>query len=348
MIKLIKLITIVPLTLLACSGNEDRSAADLTVPVVVEKVKRGAIAELISTTGTLRAAKEERVAAEVQGILHFIKNDGIVFAAGARVQQGQLLAEIENPEYLLDVRVESQRLAMNNAERELQKQEDLFKEGGVTEKELELARRTALDARYNYESAQLKVGKLKLHAPIAGFVANLQTNAVETRVPAGFQLCTIMNYSQVVAQVNLPNSDIGRIHPGQKVIVSNYALPDAAFTGRVSTINPAIDPQTRTFIAAIDVDNPNLQLRPGMFVKADIVVEDHPNAVTISKTALQTRDNRPVVFVVEGISAALREVTTGIETREEIEILEGLNEGERLVVKGQETLRDKSKVRVTE
>jgi multidrug efflux pump subunit AcrA (membrane-fusion protein) len=85
-----------------------------------------------------------------------------------------------------------------------------------------------------------------------------------------------------------------------------------------------------------------------MFAKADIVVEDRPSAVVIAKTALQTRDNRPVVFVVEGVSAELREVVTGIETREEIEILEGLNEDERLVVKGQETLRDKSKVRVTE
>jgi RND family efflux transporter MFP subunit len=116
----------------------------------------------------------------------------------------------------------------------------------------------------------------------------------------------------------------------------------------VTAIDPTIDPQTRTFTVVFEVANDKLILRPGMFVKADIVIENHDSAVIIPKTALQTRDNQPVAFVVQGASAELREVSTGIETREEVEILEGLTEGERLVVKGHETLRDKSKVRVTE
>ncbi|MDZ7292240.1 MAG: efflux RND transporter periplasmic adaptor subunit [candidate division KSB1 bacterium] len=332
----------------ACDSAEDKSAADLTIPVVVEKVKRGPIASYVSATGTLRAQREERVIAEVEGVLHLAKTNGKTLVAGARVQAGQLLAEIENQEYLLNVRVESQKLAMENASRELQKQEALFKEGGVTEKELELARRNALDARLNYEAAQLKAEKLRLKAPISGFVANLQTNAEGTRVPAGFRLCSIMDYDKAVAQVNLPNTDLDRVRIGQDVRISNYALADQIFHGRVSAIDPTIDPQTRTFTVTIEVVNEKLLLRPGMFVKADIVIENHPNAVIIPKTALQTRDNKPVAFIVQGASAEMREVTTGIETREEVEILEGLAEGERLVVKGHETLRDKSKVRVTE
>lgn len=338
----------VALLLWACNPGEDKSAADLTIPVVVEKVKRGPIAAYVSATGTLRAQREERVIAEVDGILRLAKHNGVSLAAGMRVQAGQLLAEIENQEYLLTVRVESQKLAMANAERELQKQEALFREGGVTEKELELARRNALDARLNFEAAQLKAGKLRLTAPLTGYLANLQSNAVGTRVPAGFRLCTIMDYATALVPVNLPNTDLDRVQIGQEVVVSNYALTDQTFTGRVTAIDPTIDPQTRTFTATITVENGQLLLRPGMFVKAEIVIQNQPEAIVIPKTALQTRDNRPVAFVVEGASAELREVSTGIETREEIEILEGLNEGERLVVRGQETLRDKSKVRVTE
>ncbi|MCL4708526.1 efflux RND transporter periplasmic adaptor subunit [bacterium] len=332
----------------ACNPGEDRSAADLTIPVVVEKVKRGPIAAYVSATGTLRAQREERMVAEVDGVLRLARHNGGVLTVGTRVAAGQLLAEIENQEYLLTVRVESQKLAMENAERELQKQEALFKEGGVTEKELELSRRNALDARLNYEAAQIKADKLRLKAPISGFIANLQTNAVGTRVPAGFRLCDILEYSTTRVQVNLPNTDLERIQIGQEVLVSNYALVDQTFKGQLTAIDPTIDAQTRTFTAMIEVANKNLLLRPGMFVKTEIVIEHHPEALIIPKTALQTRDNRSVAFVVEGASAELRDVTTGIETREEIEILEGLNEGERLVVKGQETLRDKSKVRVTE
>ncbi|MCI0690682.1 efflux RND transporter periplasmic adaptor subunit [candidate division KSB1 bacterium] len=341
-------VSLLSMLFLACDSAEDKSAADLAIPVVVEKVKRGPIASYVSATGTLRAQREERVVAEVEGVLRMAKNNGTVLVAGARVQAGQHLAEIENQEYLLNVRVESQKLAMENASRELQKQEALFKEGGVTEKELELARRNALDARLNYEAAQIKVDKLRLKAPISGFIANLQSNAEGTRVPVGFRLCSIMDYNTTVAQVNLPNTDLERVQIGQEVVVSNYAIADQTFRGRVTAIDPTIDPQTRTFTVTIEAANEKFLLRPGMFVKADIVIDNHANAVIIPKTALQTRDNRPVAFVVEGASAALREVSTGIETREEVEILEGLAEGERLVVKGHETLRDKSKVRVTE
>ncbi len=342
------IVSLIPILIFACSSAEDKSAADLTIPVVVEKVKRGAIASYVSATGTLRAQREERVIAEVEGVLRMAKNNGTVLVAGAKIQAGQLLAEIENQEYLLNVRVESQKLAMENAMRELQKQEALFKEGGVTEKELELARRNALDSRLNYEAAQLRADKLRLKAPISGFIANLQANAEGTRVPVGFRLCSIMDYDITLAQVNLPNTDLERVQIGQEVVVSNYAISDQNFRGRVTAIDPTIDPQTRTFTVTIEAANDKLLLRPGMFVKADIIIENHPNSVVIPKTALQTRDNRPVAFVVEGASAALREVSTGIETREEVEILEGLAEGERLVVKGHETLRDKSKVRVTE
>jgi RND family efflux transporter MFP subunit len=342
------MITLLPMLLLACDSAEDKSAADLTIPVVVEKVKRGPIAAYVSATGTLRAKREEHVVAEVEGVLHLGKNNGAALGAGARVQAGQPLAEIENKEYLLNVRVESQKLAMENAERELQKQEALYKEGGVTEKELELARRNALDARLNYEAAQIRANKLQLHAPISGFIANLQSNADGIRIPVGFRLCTITDYNSTLAQVNLPHTDLDQVQVGLEVKISNYALSDQVFRGQVTAIDPTIDPQTRTFTVTIEAANGKLLLRPGMFVKADIIIENRSDVIVIPKTALQTRDNRPVAFVVQGASAELREVTAGIETREEIEILDGLAEGERLVVKGHETLRDKSKVRVTE
>ena len=342
------LILFLPFLILACSSGDDKSAADLTIPVVVEKVKRGPIADYLTATGTLRPLRAERVIAEVEGVLHLVSRNGAVVAVGQKIPAGYPLAEIENQEYLLNVRVESQKLAMVNAERELQKQEALFKAGGVTEKELELARRSALDARLNYETALLKAAKLRLQAPISGWVANLQASADGTRIPVGFVLCTLVDYSTVLVQVNLPNTDLDKMRIGQEVLISNYALPDQTFQGRVTAIDPTIDPQTRTFTVDIEVANDKLQLRPGMFVKAEIVIEDHEEAIVIPRTALQTRDNRPVAFVVQGASAEMREVITGIETRDEIEIIEGLAEGERLVVKGHETLRDKSKVRVTE
>jgi len=331
----------------ACENDSDRDAAALTFPVTVEKIKRGYIAEYISATGTLRAVREERVFAEVEGLLKLTQKNGATLAAGSKVQKGYLLSTIENREYELSIRVESQELAMENAERELKKQEALFKEGGVTEKELELSRRNALDAKFNYESAVIKQAKLRLKAPITGHIASLQSSSNNTRVRAGFALCTIMDYSSTLVDVQIPNADLGKIKHGQKVIVTNYALPDDSFEGLVSAIDPTIDERTRTFTVTIAIDNKKLQLRPGMFIKTDIVVASKDDAVIIPKSAIQTRKNQPVVFVVEETSAVEREIVTGIETREDIEIREGVVENEQLIIRGMETLQNKSKVRIT-
>lgn len=336
----------------ACDNSDDQSAADLVMPVVVERVKLGTIADYLTSTGTLQALKEEPVITEVEGILHLAKANGTDFRPGAKVPANHLLARIENSSYELEIRVESQKMAMQNAQRELAKQEGLFEEGGVTEKELEIARKTALDARLNFEAAELKAEKLSLKTPIAGYLTNLRSNIDGVRAKAGFELCRVMDYSTVLLELNLPNSDLGAVQAGQKVLVQNYALPDQEFEGRIITVDSAIDPKTRTFSITVAVPNERLILRPGMFVKANIVIAEHKDVVLIQKDALQTRDGLPTLFVVkgseEGISAELREITVGIETKDEIEITSGLTEGERLVVKGQETLRDKSKVRVTE
>ncbi len=331
-----------------CQSSEEQSAVDLTIPVSTAKVTTGSIASTILATGTLRAAREERIVSEVAGRLQLATHQGQKIRNGMRVQKGMLLATLENEEYRLTVRADARKLEMENAQRELEKQEALFKEGGVTEKELEIARSTALDTRLNYESALLKLEKLRLTSPISGTLTLLQSAADGTLVPAGFQLATVSDNRSVLLDLHLPNSDMSRIRTGQRVTVSTYAIEEKTFAGEVVAIDPSINPQTRTFTTQIRIANPEGLLRSGMFVKAEIIIEQRDETVVIPRTAVQMRNGRPVAFVVLGASAELREVETGLETRDQIEILSGLEAGENLVVKGHETLRDKSRVRVTQ
>ncbi|KAA3619843.1 MAG: efflux RND transporter periplasmic adaptor subunit [Calditrichaeota bacterium] len=334
--------------IVGCDESDDRSAADLTIPVSAMKVTKQQIASSISATGTLKAKFEQNLLAEVDGILHFSPAILQKYKNGVRVNEGEIIATLENPEHLLTTRVESKKMAMEDAEGELAKQKALFNEGGVTEKELNLAKRAALDARLNYDSALLSQNKLQLRAPKTGFIANLQSIYINTRIKPGFKVCTITDYAECIVEVNLPNSDLGRIAGGARVEISNYSMEDEIFSGRIVSIDPTISPQTRTFTVLIEVDNPDRLLRPGMFVKADLIVEEKQDALVVPKYAVLTRNNQQRVFIVNGIVASRLEVTTGIETRDLIEITEGLSEGDRLIVKGHETLRDKSKVRVIE
>ena len=336
------------LVIISCEQEEDISATDITTNVTVETVPTETIESFVASTGTLIAAKEAKIVSELEGRLFFKDdpNTGGIITNGAMVRKGQLIAEIQNPEWELSARVESNKLAFETAKKELDKQEALFKEGGVTEKELNLARKNALDAQYNYEAAQLKIDKMKLKAPFDGILVQRAQVANGSRIIAAFELFTIMDYRQVIVEIDVSGSELARIHIDQPVYVQNYALKNEIFPGKVISVDPAIDPKTRTFKVTILVDNTKLRLRPGMFVKVDVVVESHQNAIVIPQHVIQLRNNRKVVFVVESQSAVQREVETGLETRDRIEIISGLKENERLVVSGYETLKDKSSVKI--
>ena len=112
--------------------------------------------------------------------------------------------------------------------------------------------------------------------------------------------------------------------------------------GSVKTIDPA----TRTFKGLIIIDNPDLLLRPGMFVRSDLVVARKDSTIVIPKEIILSKQRGKTVFVVERGAASERLLTTGLESATEVEILKGLKKDERLIISGFETLRNRSKVKV--
>jgi membrane fusion protein, multidrug efflux system len=147
--------------------------------------------------------------------------------------------------------------------------------------------------------------------------------------------------------INLPEKNMPELKVGQEVLVTNYTLPDDTLIGKVTEISPAISTETRTFSGKIEITNSDLKFRPGMFAKADIITAQKDSAVVIPKDIIMTGGRGKYVFVVGRNSAADdRWITTGIENQDYVEITEGLEPNERLIVKGFETLRDNSKVKI--
>ncbi|MFQ6618763.1 MAG: efflux RND transporter periplasmic adaptor subunit, partial [Fidelibacterota bacterium] len=161
------------------------------------------------------------------------------------------------------------------------------------------------------------------------------------------EIARIMDYSWVELYLNIPAGDIQQISIGQAVKVTNYSIPDRWFRGEVTEISPTIDPQSRAFTVKVTVKNTDLTLKPGMFVKANVVVRKKTGTIVIPRYAVQSRDDTHIVFIVQKQRAKVREIKKGLEDRENVEVLEGLETGERLVVKGFESLRDGVKVKVS-
>ena len=342
--------------LAACAGllaGCDEEGPDIDVesaiPVRVQPVTRGPVAEYVAATATVEAAREDLLACEEAGRYRPQTNPrtGAPWAMGDRVEAGDLIARLENAEFENQVSIESKVLQQASARREHDKQKGLFEHGGITLRELTDAERAAIDARYALENARLQLARLEVRAPFAGVLVDLEHHGPGQRLRAGDRIGKVMEYAELYAEASLPGKEMGRVAPGQEALVTHYGAADDTLRGRVTQVSPVIDAGSRTFKAALAIDNPDRRLRPGMFVRIELVAAARDSALVIPRDVIIDRGHEKVVFVVEKGIAARRRVETGLGNRERVEVLSGLMDGERLVVEGFETLRDRSRVKTT-
>lgn len=333
--------------LLACGQNNESLQSQITVPVSVEEIKLKSIEEYLTTTGTVEAVESVVLKAETDGYYRLGKDrSGIKFALGSQVKKGDVIIYLDNPELENNIKIESIKLNLDISKREFEKQQSLYEKGGVTLRELKNAEQAFIDAQYNYDNALLQLAKTKIVAPFNGVIVDLPYYTQGTRVTVGAEMVELMNYSRLRAEVNLPGKEIDRIKVSQPVRVMNYTVPDDTLWGEITQVSPAINPDTRSFKAALEVDNSDLILRPGMFTKIEVVVARKDSAIVIPKEVILASGRGKRVFVVERGSADERRIETGIENPSEVEVVRGLEKDERLIVKGFETLRDNTRVRV--
>ena len=191
----------------------------------------------------------------------------------------------------------------------------------------------------------------KVSVKIIKTEAKLATSKPKAAAPVKAQpmvkpMVGIMDYARMYMDVNLPESAISYVKSDQPVFITHYTLPEDTLKGVISELSPAISTETRTFKGKVMIQNNDLKLRPGMFVKADIVVDRADSAIIIPKDVVQSNRRRKFVFIVDKNTAILRNIKTGMEDENNIEVLEGLRENDNLVTKGFETLKENSKVKV--
>jgi RND family efflux transporter MFP subunit len=126
-----------------------------------------------------------------------------------------------------------------------------------------------------------------------------------------------------------------------------HAWSDTPFAGSVLRLAPTVDQRTRALRAEVEIENTEQRLRPGMFVEVTLIGERRENVPVVPRAAVADRGGRRVVFVLEGQRVAMRDVTVGLGDDVYIEVRRGVEAGERVVVRGLETLTDQTVVRVT-
>jgi len=330
----------------SAQGDDDDSAeeADERVPVRVAALQRGPISERIATSSTVDSDQRADILVEANGTV-----ESIAVEEGDAVTPGRVLAVLKNPQ--LKGEFDRAQASFDRAREEYESLKSLFDKGFVARNEYDTSAHAFDTARLTFEQARESYSALQLTSPIPGTVSMRDLRYGEAVAPPklAFQ---VVDLSKLKIDVNLPEKDLARVRAGQLTHIRTEVLEGVEVSGRVLRISPVVDPRSGTVKVTIAVDPGQQQLRPGMFVNVDIVVDTHPDAVLLPKRALVYAEGRPYAFVAitkdEQTTAERRAVELGFTEEDHIELLSGAEPGEQVVIVGQSTLRDGASVRIHE
>jgi RND family efflux transporter MFP subunit len=260
---------------------------------------------------------------------------------GDEVRQGQLLAEIEVPELVADfARYKAEQeiadLDYQRANEAHQKAPDL-----VVRQTVDAAKAKALMAKANLERAETLLGFCKITAPFSGVITKRAVDpgafvpaATSGSAAQNAMVVTLMDFSKVRVQIAVPENEVPLVCHGLPVKVTVEELPGRVFEGSITRFSQVLDDATKTMLAETDLENPRRELRPGMYATVKLGVEKHANAVLVPVEAAVVEKSGTSVFVLANGKAKQVPVKTGFNDGASVEIVDGLEPNQAVILVG--------------
>jgi membrane fusion protein, multidrug efflux system len=336
----------------ACKRQAVGKIQENVLNVQAEDVLKKPLRPFIEAIGTLNPNEEVIVSAEVEGILKSVLID-----EGTPVSRGKVLATIDDTNYASELRRDDAarkqaEANLANTKVEHGRKEALYKEELVTQQQFDdvCTRLTLAEAELARMKAfrsitEEKLRKTKVDAPLAGAVQEKKVSAGDF-VKIGTPLFVLIQSNPIKLRFTVPEKDVGRIRLNQDVSLKVDGFPDREFAGRVAIIYPAVEERTRSLTVEALVPNQDGILKPGLFAKVMLYTGPERDTVVVPITGLLYEQDKVKVFAIEGDRAKERPVRIGRKYGEFMEIVEGLQGGERIAVTGQQNLSDGAKVMI--
>ncbi|HOW56504.1 MAG TPA: efflux RND transporter periplasmic adaptor subunit [Smithellaceae bacterium] len=338
--------------LVSCDGKEKKGDAERAVNVKIALAEKKKVQPYIETTGTLRPDKEVIISSEVDGK---IKN--ITVDEGSFVHPAMVLVEIDETVYRQDemrsaAALKQAQASLTNVRSDYQRKETLYKEELITKQQFDdaTARLALAEAELERAKATLaisreKLAQTKVYSPLQGAVKEKKVTAGDY-VRNGTPLLLLIKIDQLKLNFTVGEKDSALVKPGQEVSFTVDAYNNREFKGRVSLLFANVEERTRTMQVEAIVPNGKGDLKAGFFARTFIYTKAPDDAVLIPITALIYDNDSVRIFIIEGDRAREKKVRLGNKYGEQIEIVEGVKEGEQIVVVGQNNLSEGVKVNV--
>ena len=313
------------------------------IAVRAAPVRREPLSSLYSTSASLRADRQAIITARTRGVIH-----DLLVEEGDTVAENQKLAALENDE---------QRIALARAVttrdtlvRDLERSRNLHQDGLVSDETFEAVRRQSEDAVQAAALAELELSRTIIRAPFAGVIVRRHLDVGAT-VADGSEVYDLADLSPLYADVEVPERHVISLAAGQVVRLIADAL-DREIPAVIERIAPSVDPETGTVKVTLAIAG-TADVRPGAFVRVNIVVETHAEALVVARLALVAEGTRWYLFRLEDDGTVRRlEVTLGFEEGDRVEVMgvvgaeEIIAEGAMVIVSGAPALTDGARVQV--
>ena len=306
------------------------------VPVEIAYPERNDIFATYQATTTIASDGDAPVVARVPGeIVELLVEEGDI------VEEGQVLARLDGKR--LELEMLSAKADLERAQGEFDRNADLNRRGLVSNAMYDELKYELDALRATYELSKLNYDYSSIRAPIDGVVSERNVKLGQN-IGTNLAAFRITDTSELLAYLTIPQTELAKFAAGHTATLAVDSMPGQVFNAEVVRISPTIDVRNGTFRATAFIDNSEGRLAPGMFARFQIAYEKHADAMTIPVQALVIEDELTAVYVVSDGQVTRRTIATGIQTDGHVEVLDGLEEDDQIVIVGQSALRDGSRV----
>lgn len=343
---IIAIVGLVTLMALRLAGNKRKieekkkttTETNVEIPVNVVAVAFGSINENLVKTAVLIPYKEADISATTSGTLQTVN-----FSLGSKVGEGQVVAQIDNT--LLNLKLEAAKLQQRKLQKDYDRFVTLLKGEATTEVNLQ-------DVKYNLDNVGNQINQIEkqiadnlIKAPVSGQIVVKNVEAGEFVSP-GKVIGKAVDVSRLKVDMQVSEADAYKVNVGDKVNITTDLYPNQTFAGKVIFVSQQGD-AAHNYQVQIELPNTSSHpLKAGTFVYATFIQNDTHSALQIPRGALVESMKNPYVYVVQNGKAITRKIKIGKELGENIEVIEGLTQGEQVIVNGQINLTDSSAVRI--
>jgi len=308
------------------------------VNTVVMEVTPGAISNKINLPGSVEPWTRLELISKIAGSI-----EEVLVQEGDSVQEGDIIAKIESDDYR--IALERAKAAYKLAKADFERDKSVYAKGAIPTAELDARETNMQTAKADLDNATLLYNRCTIKAPISGVIRSLDAK-VGLYLGIGDPIGRILQIDKVKAVIGIPESDITAVRNLPTVDLTIQALDDLQIIGKNYFVSSSPETAARLYRIELEIDNPGHRILPGMFVRANIIKQSREDALSIPFYSIISRNDEQYVFIeLDGV-VRKQHVQTGIMEQWMVEITDGLQSGDRIVVEGHRDVENDQKVNV--